>query len=140
LKATIHKMLSREKLLRVFPKSYAKSLTFRLPQNLPEPVTAVFFRDDVVTGRVARQALKRVGQEFGASLVFAAHDFTREAAQAVQGAGVILIASTPIDGRFWSDNSLVGVRVSIATNKKRPKLPPRQPVPSAPEEEPNASS
>jgi hypothetical protein len=85
VKTTTHYKVSRKKLVRVLPEAFA----FQVPSGLPEPITAVVFRDKVVTGRTARKAIERTGSDFGASLVFAARDFTQEACEAASASGVV---------------------------------------------------
>lgn len=116
MKATVHRKVSRDRLMRVLSEPF----TLRLPKHLPEPVTVVIFREEVVTGRVARHALRRIGPDFGALLVFASRDFTREATEIAFGAGVLLIASGPGGGWLWSDESLFDMHVSMSTGTKRP--------------------
>ena len=77
VKTTIYKQLSREKLVRVLPEIF----NVQVPGSIPQPTTAVVFRDQVVTSRIARKAIGRVGTDFGASVIFAALDFTREASE-----------------------------------------------------------
>ena len=113
MKATFHRKASRKKLLHVLPAVFAS----RIPQTLPEPATAVVFRDDVVTGRVAQKALERVGSDFGSSLIFAGPDFTREACDLASANAIFLVAATQDGGYFWSDQSLAESNARLATHR-----------------------
>ena len=114
MKTTTYRKISREKLGRVLPEKFDA----QLPRSMPEPITAVVFRDEVVTGRVARTALERFGSDFGASLVFAARDFTREATDALLSKGALVVPSNGSwGGYFWSDERLLEIRASIATHR-----------------------
>ena len=124
VKTTIYKQLSREKLVRVLPEIF----TVQVPGSIPQPITAVVFRDRVVTSRIARKAIGRVGTDFGASVIFAALDFTREASELAAAHKISVITSNGSwGGYFWSDDRLVEIRTSIATH--RPLQP--QPISSA---------
>ena len=89
MKATIYKKVTREKLARVLPENMAELL----PRIIPEPATAVVFRDKVVSARIARKAIEHIGTDFGSSLVFAAHDFAPDATELANAREVIVIAS-----------------------------------------------
>ncbi len=56
MNCTIHKDLSRAKLVHVLPEPFAS----QVPRTLAEPITSVFFPNKVVTGRIAAKALSRV--------------------------------------------------------------------------------
>jgi hypothetical protein len=114
VKLTIYRKVSRDKLARVLPKQFR----VQLPRRLPEPITAVVFRDEVVTGRVARNALEKVASDIGASLVFAARDFTREATEAALGGGALLIpANSSWGGYFWTDSQLAESNTGMSTHR-----------------------
>ena len=114
MKTTVHRKVSRQKLARLLPEKFDT----QLPRRMSEPITAVVFRDEVVTGRVARKALERVGSDFGASLVFAARDFTREATDTLLSSGALVVPSNGSwGGYFWSDERLTEIRTSIATHR-----------------------
>ena len=114
MKTTIYRNVSRQKLSRVLPEKFDA----QLPRTIAEPITAVLFRDEVVTGRVARKALEKVSSESGASLVFAGRDFTREATDALLSSGALVVpANGSWGGYFWSDERLVAIRTSIATHR-----------------------
>jgi hypothetical protein len=120
LKATIHRKVSREKLCKGLPKKFEAQIS----HSWPEPITAVVFRDEVVTGRIARTALKRVGSDFGASLVFIARDFTREATELAESNGaVVLPAHSSWGSYFWSDARLAESNTSMSTHRPRPYIP-----------------
>ena len=124
MKTTTHKKVSREKLARILPDVF----NAQLPTGLPEPVTAVLFRDNVVTGRIARKAIERVGTDFGASLMFAARDFTREASELAAAHGIIVLTSNGSwGGYFWSDEALSDIRTAIATHRPLDAQPPAEP-------------
>ncbi len=89
MKTTTYKKGARAKLAKILPETFDA----QLPRSVPEPVTAVIFRDEVVTSRVARKAVERIGTDFGASLVFAARDFTREATELATAHGATVITS-----------------------------------------------
>jgi len=89
VKATIYKKVSREKLARVLPENLAELL----PRIIPEPATAIVFRDKVVSSRIARKAIEHIGTDFGSSLVFAAHDFAPDATELASAHGVVVIAA-----------------------------------------------
>jgi hypothetical protein len=128
VKTTTYKKVSRDKLARILPETFDA----QLPRSIAEPVTAVVFRDEVVTGRVARKALERLGTDFGASLVFTARDFTQEATELAASHGVVVITSNGSwGGYFWSDDSLVDIRTFIATHR---------PLHSQPTSEPNSDA
>ncbi|MEP6672206.1 MAG: hypothetical protein ABJF10_23790 [Chthoniobacter sp.] len=114
MKSTIYKKVSRAKLARILPEAFDA----QLPRSITEPVTATVFRDEVVTGRIARKAVERIGTDFGASLVFAARDFTCEATDLATAHGAIVIpANGSWGGYFWSDERLADIRTSIATHR-----------------------
>jgi hypothetical protein len=114
VKTTTYKRVSRDKLGKLLPESFAA----QLPQSITEPVTAVVFRDEVVTGRIARKALERIGTDFGASLVFAARDFTQEATEFAASHGIIVITSDGSwGGYFWSDATRASVRTALGTHR-----------------------
>ena len=117
MKYTIHKDLSRTKLVHVLPEPFAS----QVPRTLAEPITSVFFPDRVVTGRVAAKALARVAGIPGSTLVLAAHDFTSEARDAASAVGAILLR-TASDAVFWSDARLVEIRSMIATHRPLDRL------------------
>jgi hypothetical protein len=121
VKATFHRKVSREKLLHVLPAIFVS----RIPQTLPEPATAVVFRDDVVTGRVAQKALERVGPDFGSSLVFAGPDFTQEACDLASASGIFLVAATQDGGYFWSDQSLADIHRDVGSHRPLRSSPPK---------------
>lgn len=114
MKTTIYRKVSREKLARVLSKKFAAQLSARMA----EPITAVVFRDEVVTGRIARKALERVGSDFGASLVFIARDFTREATDTGMASGALVIPAYSSWGSyFWSDAQLAESNTSMSTHR-----------------------
>ncbi|MGB8170633.1 MAG: hypothetical protein WCF18_24225 [Chthoniobacteraceae bacterium] len=112
MKFTIHKDLSRTKLVHVLPEPFAS----QVPRTLAEPITSIFFPNKVVTGRVAAKALSRVAGIPCSTLVLAARDFTAEARKAASAAGAILLR-TSSDAIFWSDDRLVEIRTMIATHR-----------------------
>jgi hypothetical protein len=120
VKATFHRRVSREKLLHVLPPVFVS----RIPQALAEPTTAVVFRDDVVTGRVARKALERVGSDFGLSLIFAGPDFTQEACDLASASGIFLVTATQDGGYFWSDQSLADILRDVSSHRPLRSSPP----------------
>ncbi len=114
MKTTTYKKVSREKLARILPETFDA----QLPRSIVEPVTAVVFRDEVVTGRVARKAVERIGADFGATLVFAARDFTREATDLATSNGIIVITSNGSwGGYFWSDERLADIHGAVSTHR-----------------------
>jgi hypothetical protein len=120
VKATIHHKVTREKLHQVLPEKFDAQIS----QTWPEPITAVVFRDTVVTGRIARKALERVAGDFGASLVFIARDFTREATALAEGAGALVLpAHSSWGSYFWSDARLTESNTSMSTHRPRPYIP-----------------
>jgi hypothetical protein len=122
VKTTIHRKVSRQKLARLLDDKFDA----QLPRSMSEPITAVVFRDDVVTGRIADKALKRVGSDFGASLVFAARDFTREATETLLSSGALVVPSNGSwAGYFWSDERLTEIRTSIATHRPLDSAAPK---------------
>lgn len=114
VKTSTYRKVSRQKLARILPKKFEA----QLPRSLAEPITAVVFRDKVVTGRIARTAIENVDSDFGASLVFVARDFTREATDAILGSGALVIPENGSwGGYFWSDERRLKIRASIATHR-----------------------
>jgi hypothetical protein len=114
VKATIHSKVSRAKLARMLPAKFDAQVS----RSMTEPITAVVFRDQVVTGRIARKALERVGSDFGASLVFIARDFTREATETAMDNGVLVIPAFSSWGSyFWSDAQLAESNTSMSTHR-----------------------
>ena len=119
MKATIHHKVSRE-LHQVLPEKFDAQIS----RSWPEPITAVVFRDQVVTGRIARKALARVGSDFGASLVFIARDFTREATGLAEASGALVLpAHSSWGSYFWSDAQLTESNTSMSTHRPRPYIP-----------------
>lgn len=120
MKATIHHKVSREKLHKMLPAKFDAQLS----NALREPITAVVFRDQTVTGRIARKALERVGSDFGASLVFIARDFTREATGLAEATGALVLpAHSSWGSYFWSDARLAESNTSLSTHRPvRPSL------------------
>lgn len=131
MKTTIHKKISREKLARVLQDVF----NGQLPQSVAEPITVVIFRDNVVTGRVARKAVEKIGTDFGATLVFAARDFTREASEIAAMHGITNISSQSYGGYFWSDKALAEIRLRIATHKPLGDPPITEPDPMQQQQE-----
>lgn len=112
MKCTIHKNLSRTKLVQVLPEPFAS----QVPRALAEPITSVFFPNEVVTGRITAKALSRVAAIPYSTLILAARDFTAEAREAASAAGAILL-STASDAILWSDDGLVEIRTMVATHR-----------------------
>lgn len=120
MNTTTHHKLTRDALDRVLPEVFSE----QLPRDVAEPITVVVFRERVVTGRLARKAIERAGTDFGASLVFAARDFTRDATELAAAHGIIVLTKNGTWGGYlWSDERLVDIRTSIATHRPMP-LPP----------------
>ena len=114
MKTTIHKQVSRAKPGRVLPAAFAE----RLPDTISEPITAVVFRGQVGTGRLARKVVERVGSNFGVSLVFVARDFTNEASELAASHGIMLIMSSGVwGGCFWSDQRLAEIHTATSTHR-----------------------
>ena len=125
MNCTIHKDLSRAKLVHVLPEPFAS----QVPRTLAEPITSVFFPHKVVTGRIAVKALSRVADLPCSTLVLAARDFTAEARSAASAAGAMLLR-TASDAILWSDDRLVEIRTRLATHRPlhaAPKTNPETP-------------
>jgi hypothetical protein len=114
VKATIHQKVTREKLRQVLPEKFDAQIS----HSWPEPITAVVFRDEVVTSHVARKALERVASDFGASLVFIARDFTRDATALAEAGGALVLPAYSSGGSyFWSDSELARSNTSMSTHR-----------------------
>ena len=115
MSTTIYRKVSLEKLRRCLPHRYADQLV----ATISEPITAVLFSDRVVTGRKAREALEEMGQDFGASVVFAGRSFTLEALEPTKSVGAFMLR-TASEAVTWTDRSYQDIKTSIGTHVKRP--------------------
>ena len=114
MKPSVHKDVSRVKLLRILPASFAS----QVPKTIREPITLLLFPRGDVNGRAAQKALRKISLTPDATLFVAVYNLTEEARDAFLSAGAqILRAATDF---IWStDASLI--------RPYDPRIPPAEP-------------
>jgi hypothetical protein len=113
MSVTITKRVTKEKLSRILPRSYAKRSEGIAGSGL---MTVLVFDDDPVNSGALRKALRRI-EESQNAIVCAAKDFTIEALELASANNAHILSQTHFG---WSDKSHEDIKIRLGSKVKKP--------------------